>query len=272
MTKGIIIILAFFAAACFWSCSNDNPVTKNEEPTSNNYVKVVTAESGSLKFETWSATASSLRDGYNKIGFKVFENNQEKNSGFVKFFPKMYHWQSSPMHSTPIKAQYNYDNSSQLFTGYVVYTMHTDSSSFWYGFYNYNNQLQLDSAMFNVDYYPEAQVKGFSDFVAGVGYLITLVKPYSPQQGSNTFQCMLHRTIDYIYFEQIDDAHMYIMPWMGAMGHGSSGNIHPAYTSEGIYEGTVNFNMPGEWTVYDTVYYQNRKITPNIPPKFTFNP
>jgi hypothetical protein len=62
------------------------------------------------------------------------------------------------------------------------------------------------------------------------------------------------------------------MPWMDAMGHGSTNNVHPHPIGGGIYEGNVNFNMPGEWSVYDTVYYGNIKITPNTPPKFIFNP
>jgi hypothetical protein len=148
----------------FFRCSEDNPVSKNEEPTNNPYVKVVTAENSTLKFEIWSSTASTLRYAYNKIGFKVFENNQEKSSGFVKFFPKMYHWSNSPMHSTPVKAQFDYDNALQMFTGYIIFTMVSDTSGTWYGFYNYNNQLNLDSAIFSVSQYTSGQIRLFNDF------------------------------------------------------------------------------------------------------------
>lgn len=263
----LVLILAFF-----YSCSSDNPAGNNGDPPNSEYAKILTAESGNLKFEVWSSTANYLRYGYNKVGFKVFENNQEKNTGFVKYFPKMYHWTNSPWHTTPVKSQFQYDASKGFFTGYVIYLMVTDSSSFWYGFYNYNNQLNVDSVMFNVAQYNDAQVRAFTDFQAGLGYFITLVKPYYPRQGLNTFQCMLHKTADYVYFDQVNDAQMYIMPWMDAMGHGSTNNVHPVHIGDGIYEGTVNFNMSGSWSVYDTVYYQNRKITPNTPPKFSFEP
>ncbi|HEY3250217.1 MAG TPA: FixH family protein [Ignavibacteria bacterium] len=268
----ILSIILFSLSVIYYSCGDNSVTPKNEEPTSNNYVKVVTAENGNLKFEIWSATASFLRIGYNKIGFKVFENNQEKNSGFVKFFPKMYHWLNSPMHSSPVKERYNYVDTVGMFTGYAIFTMQSDTSSFWYGFYNFNDLLFLDSALFNVQIYQGLQIKIFVDNQTAADYLITLIKPYSPAQGFNTFQCMLHRTSDDIHYEQVDDAQMYIMPWMPTMLHGSSNNVDPVHIGEGIYEGTANFNMPGEWYVYDTVYYQNRKITPNIPPKFTFNP
>jgi hypothetical protein len=176
------------------------------------------------------------------------------------------------MHSSPVKAQFDYDNSLQMFTGYVIFTMPTDTSSSWYGFYNYNNQLRVDSVMFNVAQYTTGQIKVFTDSQAGKTYLISLLKPNAPLQGMNAFQCMLHRTDDDINYEQVDDAQMFIMPWMDAMGHGSTNNVHPHPIGGGIYEGNVNFNMPGEWSVYDTVYYGNIKITPNTPPKFIFNP
>jgi len=266
----VLPVLIFMLVAA--GCSDENPVKVNEDPVNSNYIKIITAESGNLKFEIWSATANTLRYSYNKVGFKVYENNTEKNSGFVKFFPKMYHWINSPMHSSPVKAQFNYDNSLQMFTGYMIFTMVSDSSSTWYGFYNYNNQLSLDSSFFTVTQYNSGQIKLFVDILGGVSYFVSLLKPYSPQQGMNTFQCMLHRTDDDIHFTQVDDAQMFIMPWMETMGHGSANNVHPVHIGGGIYEGAVNFNMPGEWSVYDTVYYQNRKITQTIPPKFTFNP
>jgi len=271
--KNLILLITIIFSVIFFSGCSDNTVNNKEDlTTSTDYIKVATAEGGNIKFEVWSATANVQRYGYNKVGFKVYENNQEKTSGFVKYLPKMYHWPGSPTHTTPVKTKYEYDASLHLFSGYIIYLMVTDSLSFWYGFYNYNDQLRVDSVLFNVEQYTSAQVKLFTDYQAGLGYFITLVKPYSPVQGANKFQCMLHRTSDYIYFEQVDDAQMYIMPWMVTMGHGSTHNLHPQYIGDGIYEGTVNFTMSGEWDVYDTVYYQNRKITPNNPPKFVFNP
>lgn len=272
MKTNLILLLLTSVLLLISACSNDSPVKVNEDPVNTDYVKVVTAESGGLKFEIWSSTAQKLRYAYNKVGFRVYENNVAKESGYVKFFPKMYHWLNSPMHSTPVKAQYNYDNALQMFTGYIVFSMVSDTSSLWYGFYNYNDQLYLDSAFFTVEQYTPGQIKAFSDYTAGAGYFLTLVKPYTPQRGFNTFQVMLHRTFDYINFEQEDNAQMIIMPWMESMLHGSTNNVNPTYKSEGIYEGTVNLTMPGEWTVSDTVYLENRRITRPIPPKFTLNP
>ena len=64
---------------------------------------------------------------------------------------------------------------------------------------------------------------------------------------------------------------MFIRPWMEAMGHGSSNNVHPTYIGGGIYEGSANFNMSGIWSVYDSIKIGSNFITPAPPPKFDFN-
>jgi len=254
----------------FYSCSNDSPVTpNNEDPQNSSYLKVLTAESGTLKFELWSVTSNPMRFGYNKIAFKVFENNSPKSNGFVKFFPWLNYSVPTPMKSTPVSAQFNFTDS--MFTGYAIFNTITGSGASWKGTFNYNNQLYSDTADFTVNAYSAAQILTIIDMQSSYTYYLSLVKPYNPAQGFNTFQVMLHRTTDEVTFEQVNNAQIYIMPWM-TMGHGSSNNVHPAYTTDGIYQGTLNFNMPGSWTVYDTVYHDSHKITGNIPPKFIFNP
>jgi len=256
---------------CFYGCNNDNSVLiPPEDPQNNTYVKVLTAESGTLKFELWSATSNPLRFGYNKIAFKVFENSTPKTSGFVKFFPWLNYSVPAPMKSTPVSAQFNYVDS--MFMGYAVFTTITGSGASWAGKFNYNDTLYIDSTAFTVNAYSPAQIINIVDMQSSYTYYLSLVKPYQPVQGLNTFQCMLHRTTDEVNFEQVNDAHIYIMPWMDLMGHGSPNNVHPSYTSDGLYQGTINLSMGGQWSVYDTVYHENRKITQNIPPKFIFNP
>jgi hypothetical protein len=169
------------------------------------------------------------------------------------------------------KSQYNYIDSLGMFTGYAIFTMQSDSSAFGMDFIISITSFFLTQHYF-VQIYSGTQIRAFIDNQTALTYLITLIKPYSPSQGFNTFQSMLHSTTNDINYEQENNAQMYIMPWMESMGHGSANNVHPVHIGDGIYEGTVNLNMPGEWYVYDTVYYQSRKITPNIPPKFTFNP
>jgi hypothetical protein len=131
--------------------------------------------------------------------------------------------------------------------------------------------VSIDSALFFVKLFSYSKVVFFLDAAAGFAYFITLVSPYVAVQGPNIFQCLLHRTNDDINYHEIVGAEMFIKPWMESMGHGSPGNENPVYIGGGIYRGKANFTMPGLWSLYDSIRYESRFITPTPPPKFSFN-
>jgi hypothetical protein len=264
-----LYFILFAALVVFYSCKSDSPVTP--ENSQDTYFKLYTFEQSNVKFELYSATANTLKSGYNDLGFKVFINNEQKTDGFFKFVPKMYHLVVNNWHSSPTSPSFSYDQSKSMFMGYASFLMVSDSGSQWYGFYNYNDETSIDSVMFNVQASGLSQVRYFVDVNAGDSYYITLVSPFYPKQGPNVLRCILHKSQNDISFTQIDNAQMYIRTWMETMGHGSSNNVHPAYIGGGIYEGSANFNMSGVWSVYDSIKIGSNFITPVPPPKFNFD-
>lgn len=272
-----ITFITLFTLIVIYSCSNDslfNPITQNQQT---NYTKVLTGENNQTKIELYSATTSYLAYGYNDLGFKVFLNNQQQSTGWVKFFPKMYHnFPNSPFHSSPTSPQFYYNSNIGMFTGYACFTMLTDTGMGWWGFFNYNDYARLDSIYFTVNSMPGAQIRTFTGQGTSGVFHITLVEPYNPIVAIQPFKCLLHKTDMDINFEEIITASMYIKPWMNmGGGHGSSNNINPVFNSvTGFYEGQVNLSMSGTWVVYDSIYYNGQWITPQFPntPYFTFNP
>jgi hypothetical protein len=261
-----ILCLSFFIPLIFSSCSSNNPVTP---PVSSNYNKVYSAETGNTKFELYSATSNSLVSGYNDIGFKVYIDAQEMNSGYVKFYPKMYHhFIGSPTHSTPMSPKFYYNSEKNLFLGYAAFIMWTDTSTDWFGWYSYNDLNRVDSVVFSVQQSPLAQMKSFVDNTTETEILMTLVTPFNPKQGLNDFQLLCHRTINSIDYWEADSLEMYIKPWMQLMGHSSPDNVNPVWLGGGMYKGKINLNMSGEWYIYDSVKYNGTFITPTPPPKF----
>jgi hypothetical protein len=258
---GLSFLLVFSAILC--SCGNNDPVTPITGNPQDEYVKVAVAERGNLRFEIWNSSGDTLMTGYNKAGFKVFENNVPKTSGYVKFFAKMYHSGSNSIHSTPVEPQFNYDPALEMFTGYIIMLMPADSTSPWYGFYNYNDTQYVDSVLFDAAWNHQAKFKIFVDLSTSLSYLITVLPPLQPGRGINDFKCMLHESYDFVYFTQVNTANMYIRPWLDSLHHTSTGNVDPVYTSGGIYKGTMNLDYPGLWQVYDSIYYNNKWITPS---------
>lgn len=260
-------IFILIAGILLSSCNNDNG-TNNTEPVNTGYQKIYTAESGSRKIEAWNSTGNTFYYGYNSIGFKVYEGGTEKTTGFVEFYPKMYHEPGSPMHSSPVSGKFYYNSEKGIFTGYASFTMLSDSVSFWYGFHNYNNEFRLDSVLFNVAQSDVNQIRAWDNIYTGNSYVLTLINPVYPKVGLNAFECLFHKTTDDKIYTEITDAEMFIKPWMPSHGHGSSNNEDPVYTSGGIYAGKVNLTMAGTWEVYDSIKVQGNFVTPKPTPKF----
>jgi hypothetical protein len=263
----IVIILA---CILFQGCNTDSPVNNNNTVT-NNYVKINTIERGDTKFELWSATGNILYYGYNDIGFKVYVAGAEKKTGTVMYQPKMYHFIGSPWHSSPVSRTFSYDSDKQLFTGYVSFMMISDSTGWWVGDYNYNNETTIDSVGFTVTTNSTNQMRIWDDLVGGHTYVLSLIEPMNAKVGLNTISCMLHETNNHKSFTEVNGAGMFITTWMPSHGHGSSNNVNPSFLGSGKYSGKVNFSMSGGWDVYDSIYYNGGVITKSPSPKFSFD-
>ena len=264
--KKITITVTLLFALYVWGCGSDtNPITPVEQ--NGDYSKIFTAESGATKFEVWSATSSSLTYGYNEIGFKVFLNNAEQNQGFVKFHPVMYHGLGGPNHSTPVSNTFSYDAGKSLFAGYIIFMMY-DTAAFWTGDFNYYNQVYVDSSVFSITNSSKTLIYSWDNTSLQQTMFLTMISPSFPRVGLNQVEMLLHKTADMNTYEEISDAEMYIRPWMETMGHGSGNNVDPVYTTGGKYIGTANFNMAGEWFLYDSIKVGGSFITNTPPPIF----
>lgn len=264
-----LIYFLFFPAIFCTGCGNDN-LTDPGSTSTETYQKIITAQNGNILFEVWTVENDTLMTGYNKVGFKVFENNIPKTTGFVKFEAKMFHFTSTDFHGTPAEPLYNYNSSLEMFTGYIIMLMPSDSTSRWYGFYNYNDELYVDSTRFDVGWDNKTKFKIFADLGTDLRYLITMTSPQNPVKGFNDFTCLLHESFDFVYFTQVNSAQMHLRVRLDSLNHTSTGNENPVYTGSGLYKGKVNFDYSGGWKVYDSIYYNNRLITQDGTPYIYF--
>ncbi|RPI16086.1 MAG: hypothetical protein EHM58_12645 [Ignavibacteriae bacterium] len=268
-----LLFILFAFTLILYACK-DNP-TVIEPPVSNTgYKKVMDAVSGSTKFEIYKNGSENLTFGYNEIGFKVFLDNQEQTSGFVKFTPRLYDNVPTPgwvCQSAPVSSRFERD-ANGYFIGYANFIKATSSPFTWYGFFNYNDQANADSVVFNVNASSQAQLLSFRGPSPDTNwYCITLISPFTPKYGLNEFKCMLHTSADQTGYTEVENAEMIIWPWMPSMNHGSSSNINPTYSGKGVYTGRVNLVMSGGWEVYDTVRVSGNTVTPIPTPKFIFD-
>lgn len=252
----IILILLFIYAGCSDKTAIVGPPLYGEQ-----YQKIFTVQNGNKKFEIYTIGNDTLMTGYNKIGFKVFENDVAKNTGYVKFYAKMFHFTSTEFHATPVEPQYNYDAALEMFSGYLIMLMPSDTTSRWYGYYNYNDEWSIDSVNFDVGWDTKTKFKIFTDIQAEKSYLITIKEPENPVKGINNLVLLLHESPNFIDFTQVNTASMYLRPHLDSLNHTSSDNENPVYIGGGLYSGEVNFDYSGGWKMYDSIYYNSRCIT-----------
>lgn len=265
MNKFIFILVPVLII--IYHCGSNENIVNNNNNEPSDYVKIFTAESGVNKFEVYSKSSVNFIYGYNELGFKVFINNTEQNQGFVKWIPTMYHGIGGPSHSIPVPEKYFYNSEKNMFTGYAVFIMY-DTAAFWAADFNCNDQVYADSVNFVLHYSSKTKIIGWDNSSLQKTFMLTLIEPSAPRVGLNTLDMMLHSTIDMSTYTEINDAEMMIRPWMESMGHGSSNNIDPAWISPAKYRGTVNFNMAGEWFLYDSIKVNGSFITNTPAPKF----
>jgi YtkA-like len=86
----------------------------------------------------------------------------------------------------------------------------------------------------------------------GQAHVVTLTFDGAPRVGSNPYFVTVHRPENMMKmtFLPVTDLTLVATPQMPSMGHGSSGNVNPTHVGGGVYEGTVNFSMAGDWVVH----------------------
>lgn len=264
------ILIFIFSALLIISGCGDKSVTYDPPLGNSGFQKIFTVQSGNKKFEVYTVNNDTLMTGYNKIGFKVFENEVAKTNGYVKFYAKMFHFTSSEFHATPVEPQYIYDAALEMFQGYLIMLMPSDTTSRWYGYYNYNDEFSVDSVNFDVGWDTKTKFKIFSDIEAEKSYLITIVEPENPFKGINNIVMLLHESPNFVDFTQVNTASMYLRPQLDSLNHTSGNNENPVYIGSGLYSGKVNFDYSGGWKLYDSIIYNNRNITRDVTPYIYF--
>ncbi|MCX7878099.1 MAG: FixH family protein [Ignavibacteria bacterium] len=257
----LILIMGLLSLNC-----SENGVTNNDPGPV--YRKIFSVERGLVRFDVYSSSAERYIYGYNELGIKVFLNNNEQNSGYVRFTPVIYKNAGGYRYNVPRSERFNFDSGNNMYSGYVIFLK--DSLSYCKANFNYNDEMVIDSVDITIYSSEGNNILSWYNINHQKTFLLTLVKPVSPKVGLNPIELMLHSTTDSVSYEDVNNAEMFIKPWMESMGHGSSNNIHPTMISSARYRGVVNFNMTGEWQVYDSIKVNGEFITPSPPPYFIF--
>lgn len=190
--------------------------------------------------------------GYNEIYIALYDSitNARITNSHIHLEPLMQ--MTSMSHSCPVENPEE-DAVQGLFKGVVYFPMASSPGNTWtlgLHVHNHINNLEGEAELeINVTNALANHMLSLSALNNGSKYFVSLIKPDKPVTGINDFVIAIHENDATNEYAPIEDYKVIITPTMPSMGHGSPNNIDPTHTSNGHYNGKVNFTMNGLWRI-----------------------
>lgn len=259
MKKTLIAVSSMLLLMAFISCDKQ-PV---EPDVFADYETVATMDVPDMDLTLTLYAEDTLFVGYNRLYF-VFRNQNEEivRSGLeVTVTPMMY--MPTMTHSAPVE-QPNGPNADGAYQGAVAFIMATMPDGYWELAVQIRDMDQDRTHALTIPVEArnrtEARMRNMIATDDSSKLFIGLIPPREWKVGMNDLKLCVYRKATMMDFPPVEDLNIEIEPTMPSMGHGSSGNEHPAHQQRGHYLGKVNFNMDGWWQVAVRVRRQNQVI------------
>ena len=205
------------------------------------------ASTGTLSVEL--LTFGPLAVGQNRVFYRVTSGGQPVTAAALKQRPVMH--MADMTHGCPVVDPAGTADGSGLFEGLLLPTMASSADENW--------TLGLEvtvgtEATVVVDFgqlpVADSALKKILTRVDGRKVILTFGFPDGVKVGSNAVLVTAHEPLQMgMSYPPVEDLQLTVVPEMPSMGHGSSGNVAPTHAGDGMYRGTVNFSMAGDWVV-----------------------
>lgn len=193
----------------------------------------------------------ALHVGQNVVRYRVTHDGVAAPHALINQHPLMD--MGTMKHACPLRDPDHEADADGLFTGLLVLTMPTVDGGKWT--LNLDVALEHDATPVKVSL-GELTVTDstLKQVVTRDGKKVILTVGFSepPHVGSNTLVVSAHVAKDMMMmdFVPVVDLAFTLTPEMPSMGHGSANNVAPTLGDDGLYRGTVNFSMAGDWVVH----------------------
>ena len=235
---------------------------KNDTNPTDDLVLIGSVEDGGLTVDMYAE--QDLKVGLNQIYFELTDAASEQVTDAQVMQKPVMHMETMN-HSCPVAGP-DSPNSDGLFQSEVVFIMASGMMGSWDDtvFVENMESNTTHTMVFEDLTINETNMKKnlvFTDSDSNqVIYIVTLNGLDDPEVGSNELTLTVHRKHNMMSFPEVTDLTIAIDPQMPDMGHGSEGNVHPVYTENGKYEGSVAFSMTGYWTVDFTISMEGQEL------------
>ena len=222
------------------SCQYETPVTPTPTPTLFEIGTGTTTSGESVKLYA----DASVTSGYTNLYAEVKNSNGDLvDNATVTFAPLMD--MGAMQHAAPV-IQPAYNASTGKYDGVVIFQMSSMA-----GTWTVDVVVNGDPVTFTVNVGESAtKVVGVYSGTNSESYIVSIVRPENWVVGLQDLNIMIHKKETMMSFPAVTDMNIVLTPEMVSMGHGSTGNIDPLHSSDGLYTGTVNLSMSGDWRLH----------------------
>lgn len=242
MATGLIL----FMSSCSKDEDNNNQINNND-PLSE-YVLLGEESTANASVRLYASEDAYV--GYNNIALQVFQpgTNNQLRSVSVQLLPMMD--MGMMKHSAPLENPV-YNENLTAFSGSCTFIMPSGQMGSWTLAVLIDNAGIRDTLSFPINVVPKSETKLIS-FVSELDsskLFVALRAPKNPEIGANSFELMVYKKENMMFFPAVENLNIEIIPEMPTMGHGSPNNVNPIHLQNGHYVGEVNFTMSGYWKV-----------------------
>lgn len=257
MQRNTLLPLILCSALFLHGCDITGSGSGNEHP---GYIENLTAlcatSDGIVDIDIYTKDVITTR--YTRLFFDVFESGTENRITEFDFAITPVMNMGEHVHAAPAwQPDSSRDPDSGMFEGAIIPTMPGGETGAWTLQWDAGNSAAGEPCDMEV-----GQASNVKVFTADNDerYILTWIHPHTPVTGANAMTLSLHRRESMMSFPEVQDMKLEIRTWMNSMDHGSEGSVHPGAAGDGFYEGSVVFNMSGDWQVFVTMIEDGKEI------------
>lgn len=242
----IATVLILLTSACSKDEKYDNQLS-SDDPLSG-YVLLGEESTANASVRLYASEEAYV--GYNKMALQVFKpgTNNQLRAISVQLLPIMD--MGMMKHSAPLENPV-YNEALTAFSGSCTFIMPSGQMGSWTLAVLLDNEGVLDTLTFPINVIPKSETKliSFESEIDSSKLFVALRAPKDPEIGANSFELMVYKMENLMFFPAVENLNIEIIPEMPTMGHGSPNNVNPVHQQNGHYVGEVNFTMSGYWKV-----------------------
>lgn len=254
----IIFLFALISGLFLTSCnSSDDDAVSQSDTQGLTLSKTITNTTHSI--EIYSAK-TTVETGYQKfyLRFKNLSTGNYENPSAVSWSPMMH--MTSMQHACPYSTLSKSVNKTNLYEGYIVFTMPSNDTEYWDLTLNYTiNGTQytvvdkinvVNASKKNLVFAKDTSV------TPNITYVVALIEPNTPKVAVNDMQVAVFKKESMMSWPIADGFTVKIDPRMPTMGnHSSPNNVNLTQSATGgFYNGKLSLTMTGYWKINLMVY------------------